>query len=254
MPGIYDNSLRTTLNSKTAIDLHIQWLVRNKFNQVALYISTGSSGIKHPNFSYAMQQLTAAKIVLGLCWSHQDEAKALLDYNATTAAYKFKFAITEMEDYRNLPPFETVLKLIQEWTPKFRAANVKSFMYQGWTTNFNVYQPFIDQFYIHSYMTATRMATPGRLYSYTSSRLQVLAALAKAAGKIIRITPIFSNEPQRGDEPPFGYDYFKTRPWGAAYTAFMDGFNSLATADEKTWLRIDSYIIFATEWGKELKG
>ncbi|NCV85143.1 MAG: hypothetical protein EBW14_04515, partial [Oxalobacteraceae bacterium] len=100
------------------------------------------------------------------------------------------------------------------------------------------------------YLSSANLAKGTAIWSYLCAdsggynRLPRIAAAAKAAGKIQRVTLLFSCE------PTFGYAYYQGAPWTAPRDLFLQQWASKATADMKQWLVVGDVTTFVSKYAR----
>lgn len=256
MKGSYNNTIGDILSN---IGAEVAWMAKNKvdpngWDHVALY-RISSSELNSTQFSDAVLALYLKKIKVGLPWSSPAQVDNCIAYNARQTDFRKKitFMTTELEaEYANN---NCTIQEYRSWIPaaytKLKAAGIKQFIYEGWNYNYDITVPNSDGFLLHAYRTSTQMTNPDDMYKYLATagndRLIQIAAEGKKIGKIVEVSVLTSCE------PAFGFDFYKTRPWGAAEPIVKESFNRLATQDMKDWLILDGEFVFVSKYMHQVK-
>ena len=103
-----------------------------------------------------------------------------------------------------------------------------------------------DRVYLHCYRPSTSMFGSSQ-YGYVRTRMGTLASKAKARGKKMSVVIIWSCEPE------FSYNYFTAASWSATYDAYISAYNTSATTDMKNWLTQDGFMVFVSQYAKQIK-
>lgn len=249
--GFYSNQYTTIAASPSSRQAHADWLKRQGANLDAIYgadskVGTSSQGTladliirerRSGIRSVAMPYSSASSVTTGL----NAYNKAVVD------SAKIDAVISEIEPYNTgaYASFYTTLRSVGTWC---KANRVMPCVYMGWPSD-AAWDSIVvnsDRVYLHCYRPSTSMSGSSQ-YGYVATRMGVLAAKAKARGKRMSVVTIYSCESD------FAYDYFKTATWSGTYDAFLSTYNSRATADMKQWLTMDGWMVFVSEYAKQIK-
>ncbi len=249
--GMYSNQYTTIAASPSSRQAHADWLKRQGANLDAIYgadskVGTSSQGTladlvirerRSGVRSVAMPYSSASSVTNGL----NAYNKAVVD------SAKIDAVISEIEPYNTgaYASFYTTLRSVGNWC---KANRVMHCVYMGWPSEaaWDSIVVNADRVYLHCYRPSSSMSGSSQ-YGYVASRLGTLAAKAKARGKRISVVVIYSCE------PAFAYDYFKTATWSGTYDAFTSAYSSRSTADMRQWLTMDGWMVFVSEYAKQLK-
>lgn len=261
MNGFYNNTFDDFLASgdTAGATAELNWaqrqLIGTDWNHHALYCATSLLGK-----SYTPSLVKAAynrRLRLGLAYSTSKEVDGLLNYNSrqTDPFARLTFGVTEYEPYQTGQSYEYMTQLLETNAPRLRAAGLQSRIYCGWMKN--DYWPTLvkhaDDLLVHCYLSSSNMAKPTAIWNYLCAdssgfnRLPRIAAAAKAAGKIQRVTLLFSCE------PTFGYTYYQTNSWTAPRDLFLQQWATKATAEMKQWLVVGDVTTFVTKYARQCK-
>lgn len=261
MNGFYNNTLDDFLAASDAagataeLDWAQRQLIGTDWNHHALYCATSllSKSLTPGVVRSAYQR----RLRLGLAYSTTKEVDALLTYNTkqTDPACRLTFGVTEYEPYQSGQSYDYMTALLEANAPRLRAAGLQSRIYCGWMKS--DYWPTLvahaDDLLVHCYLSSANMAKGTAIWSYLCAdsggynRLPRIAAAAKAAGKIQRVTLLFSCE------PTFGYSYYQTAPWTAPRDLFLQQWASKATAEMKQWLVVGDVTTFVSKYARQCK-
>lgn len=255
MNGSYNNTLDDVLANAGA---EIAWMSKNKtsplgWDYVSLYCS--ESKMNSADFPNAVLQCYLKKIKIGIAWSSPTQVDSIVAYNArqTDVRKKITFATTELEaEYANN---NCTIAQFRQWVkdsyPKFKNAGIISKTYEGWNYNYDITVPYTDGFLLHAYRTSTQMLAHDDMWNYWvqagKDRLPLITAQAKLSQKIVEVSLLPSCE------PAYGFDFYKTRPWGAALPIIQESFNRLATQDMKDFIIISGEFVFVSKYMKQIK-
>lgn len=261
--GSYNNQLADTLSNFGA---EVAWMAKSKTNplgwdEVSLY-KLSTTELNSPEFANAVLACYLKKIRIGQAWSSLSQVDAVIAYNAKQTDFrkKISFMTPELEaEYANN---NCTIAEYRSWIPqayaKLSAAGIKHYIYEGWNYNYDVTVPNSDGFWLHAYRTTTQMLNTDDMWKYWTTagkdRLILITAEAKKIGKIVEVSLLTSSEPApANDGKGFGFDFYKSRPFGSAFPLIQDSFNRLATQDMKDYLILAGEVVFVSKYSKQAR-
>lgn len=251
MNGHYNNTLRDVIGNLTAAKADIDWMARN-FISTAPNVATlyGTSQISNANFPIIAKYAADKKIRLGKAYSAESELDAVIAFNnrQTDPAIKFTHVVTEYEPYRDARGYDYLTNLYKNNAARLKAAGLKVVTYMGWPMDsyWGMIVKYSDEINLHCYRTPAQM-TKSKVWDYVEGRLKLIAAAAKAQNKVMPVNILYSSE------AAFAGDWYKTHTFWNGHQLFMQGWDSWATADMKTWLRATNCYVFVTKESKKVK-
>lgn len=259
--GFYSNQYSTISASVTSRQVHADWMKRQGANLDAIYgadaiVNTSKQGTladliirerRGTVKSIAMPYSSANTVIINL----DKYNKAVVD------SAKIDAVISEIEPYNtnDYASFYTTIRSVNTWA---KANRIMPCVYMGWPSDaaWDSIVVNADRIYLHCYRPSNRMSGINQ-YGYVLSRLNMVTPKAKTRKKKMSIVLIYSCEPKRVingvEQPEYGYTYFQTTSWSDAYKAYLETYNASATADMKTWLSQDGWMIFVSEYAKQIK-
>lgn len=259
--GFYSNQYSTISASPSARQAHADWLKRQGANLDAIYgadsrVGTSSQGTladliirerRSGVRSVAMPYSSASSVTSGL----NAYNRAVVD------SAKIDAVISEIEPYNtnDYAGFYSTIRSVGKWC---RANRVMPCVYMGWPSE-AAWDSIVvnsDRVFLHCYRASNRMSGIDQ-YGYVVGRMSTIASKGKARKKKMSVVIIWSCEPERvldgKVQPAFAYDYFKTATWDSTYKAYMEVYDKYSTTDMKQWLTQDGYMVFVSQYAKQIK-
>ena len=249
--GFYSNQYSTISASVPARQAHADWLKRQGANLDAIYgadsrVGTSSQGTLADLIirerrggvrSVAMPYASATTVTSGL----NAYNRAVVD------SARIDAVISEIEPYNtnDYAGFYRTIRAVSNWC---RPNRVMPCVYMGWPSEaaWDSIVVNADRVFLHCYRPSTSMSGSSQ-YGYVRTRMATLASKAKARGKKLSVVIIYSCEPE------FAYDYFRAASWNEAYANYTTAYNTSATADMKNWLTQDGWMVFVSQYAKQIK-
>ena len=249
--GFYSNQYSTISASVPARQGHADWLKRQGANLDAIYgidsrVGTSSQGTLADLIirerrggvrSVAMPYSSASSVTSGL----NSYNRAVVD------SAKIDAVISEIEPYNtnDYAGFYSTIRSVGNWC---RTNRVMPCVYMGWPSEaaWDSIVANADRVFLHCYRASTSMSGSSQ-YGYVRARMGTIAAKAKARSKKMSVVIIYSCEPE------FSYDYFRAASWNEAYSNYKTAYNTSATADMKNWLTQDGWMVFVSQYAKQIK-
>jgi hypothetical protein len=180
--------------------------------------------------------------------SASNVTSGLNSYNrAVVDSARIDAVISEIEPYNtnDYAGFYRTIRAVSNWC---RPNRVMPCVYMGWPSEaaWDSIVVNADRVYLHCYRPSTSMSGSSQ-YGYVRTRMGTLASKAKARGKKMSVVIIWSCEPE------FSYNYFTAASWSATYDAYLSAYNTSATTDMKNWLTQDGWMVFVSQYAKQIK-
>lgn len=256
--GFYDNDLSGHIANAAVRQAQADWYKQQGANAVDIYGADSYLGsfTNNANMSdYILRLRRAGVKSIGYVYSSTGSMARLKAYQAAQVSDSMKFSRVVMEE----EPYNTGLypkfySDLAAWDAYADANKMEHDIYIGWPS-----QAAIDtivkhqcRIFVHAYGQFDKYSNVGSwIYGYSKTRFGMIAD----ASKRLNVPPpntisLYSVENPDSSKTQFGFKYFKTHPFGDAYSSYLSYFSVNASSQIKSGIVNGGYQIFTSSMAK----